>query len=137
MIISIDWPLVPDQQVEDALEDNNDDIQDVLRYRDMGWRPSDELTPLLPQLKGPHPNEYTFIQFIQKKRTANETTVIQLAAVGVLGPKKKYRHLDQRIHDLKERLRRRHIHFMDYVDAAFHLFWMCLRNVLNIVIINS
>lgn len=40
----------------------------------------------------------------------------------VVRPKKrKYRQLDRRIHDLKERLRRGHIQLIDYADAVSHL----------------
>lgn len=50
----------------------------------------------------PHPNVYMFIQFLQMEQAANEAKMIQLAAGGVVRPKKrKYRQLDQRIHDLR------------------------------------
>lgn len=43
----------------------------------------------------PHPNVYMFIQFLQMEQAANEAKMIQLAAGGVVRPKKrKNRQLD-------------------------------------------
>lgn len=72
----------------------------------------------------PHPNVYMFIQFLQKDQAANEAKMIQLAAGGVVRPKKrKYRQLDWCIHHVKEKekLRHGHIQLMEYADAASHL----------------
>lgn len=50
----------------------------------------------------PHHNVYMYIQFLQIEQAANKAKMIQLAAGGVVRPKKrKYRQLDQRIHDLR------------------------------------
>lgn len=115
--------LVFEHQVEDvwleALEANDDDRQDVLRFKDyvtknLGWMASDELVPfwqpwttnnkhswkVAPLIndrmcRRPHLNVYIFIQFLQKKQTGNEVKMIQLAAGGVVRPtERKYRQLD-------------------------------------------
>ncbi|XP_062584465.1 uncharacterized protein LOC134246160 [Saccostrea cucullata] len=124
-------PLVPEQQVEDvwfeALQDNEDDNQDVGRFKDNegprttnaveGWHHK-----FNRMCRRPHPNLFMFVQLIQKEQAANEAKMIQLAAGGVIRPKKrKYRQLDRRIQDLKTRLRQGDIQIMDYADAASHL----------------
>lgn len=142
-------PLVPEHQVEDvwleALEANDDDRQDVLRFKDyvtetwveghlMNWNHFDNDGPrttnavegwhhkFIRMCRRPHPNVYMFIQFLLKEQAAKEAKMIQLTAGGEVRPKKRnYKQLDRRIHDLKERLRRRHIQLMDYAAAASHL----------------
>ncbi|XP_062612625.1 uncharacterized protein LOC134274356, partial [Saccostrea cucullata] len=142
-------PLVPEQRVEDvwfeALEDNEDDNQDVGRFKDyvtetwveghlMNWNHYDNEGPRTTNAvegwhhkfnrmcRPPHPNLFMFVQLIQKEQAANEAKMIQLAAGGVVRPKKrKYRQLDRHIQDLKDRLRRGDIQIMDYADAASHL----------------
>lgn len=55
-----------------------------------------------------HPKVYMFIQFLQKEQAANEARMIQLAAGGVVRPKKrKYVQLDQRIHELRHHVAER------------------------------
>ena len=55
------------------------------------------------------------------EQAANEAKMIQISAGGIVRPKmKKYRQLDARITDLKERLRQG-MDVMEYADAASHL----------------
>ncbi|XP_062599326.1 uncharacterized protein LOC134260799 [Saccostrea cucullata] len=142
-------PLVPEQQVEDvwfeALQDNEDDNQVVGRFKDyvtetwveghlINWNHYDNEGPRTTNAvegwhhkfnrmcRRPHPNLFMFVQLIQKEQAANEAKMIQLAAGGVIRPKKrKYRQLDRRIQDLKARLGQGDIQIMDYADAASHL----------------
>uniref|UniRef100_A0A8W8K0R5 MULE transposase domain-containing protein n=1 Tax=Magallana gigas TaxID=29159 RepID=A0A8W8K0R5_MAGGI len=142
-------PLIPEHRVEDvwleALEDNGDDDNDVLRFKDYvtetwveghlthwnhyendgsrttnvveGWHHK-----FNRMCRRPHPNIFMFIQLIQKEQAANEAKMIQLAAGGVVRPKKKkYRQLDSRIRHLKDRLRQGTIQLMEYADAASRL----------------
>lgn len=142
-------PLIPEHRVEDvwleALEDNEDDDHDVLRFKDYvtetwveghltHWNHYDNdgsrTTNVVEgwhhkfnrMCRRPHPNIFMFIQLIQKEQAANEAKMIQLAAGGVVRPKKKkYRQLDTRIRQLKDRLRQGNIQLMEYADAASHL----------------
>lgn len=141
-------PLVPEHRVEDvwleALEDNEDDDHDVLRFKDYvtetlveghltHWNHYDNdgsrTTNVVEgwhhkfnrMCRRPH-NIFMFIQLIQKVQAANEAKMIQLAAGGVVRPKKKkYRQLDTRIRQLKDRLLQGNIQLMEYADAASHL----------------
>lgn len=69
----------------------------------------------------PNPNIFRFIQVIQKEQAVNEAKMIQLAAGGVVRPKKKYKQFDSRIRHLKDQRRQGDIQLMEYADAASHL----------------
>ena len=69
-----------------------------------------------------HPNIYTLISTFKDIQAANEVTRIQRNAGGTIRPKaKRYRYIDSRLIQLKERLTSGHIDVIQYSDAASHL----------------
>lgn len=69
-----------------------------------------------------HPNIYSLLKLLKQIQAANEVTMIQYAAGGVRATKRrKYRAIDDRITQLKERLDRGDIDIIQYADAASYV----------------
>ena len=69
-----------------------------------------------------HPNIYTLISTFNDIQVANEVTRIPRNAGGTIRPKaKRYRDIDSRLIQLKERLTSGSIDVVQYSDAAPHL----------------
>ncbi|KAJ8311534.1 hypothetical protein KUTeg_010889 [Tegillarca granosa] len=68
-----------------------------------------------------HPNIFNLRKLLKQIQAANEVTMIQYAAGGVrVTKRRKYRSIDERILQLKERLQRGDIDIIQYADAASH-----------------
>jgi len=77
---------------------------------------------LKKKVSNAHPNIYTLISAFKDIQAANEVTRIQRNAGGTIRPKaKRYRYIDSRLFQLKERLTSGHIDVIQYSDAAPHL----------------
>jgi len=142
-------PLVPVHLIEDvwfaALENIDDDSAEVTRFTDYvtetwvesdrrQWNHYDNEGPrttnsvegwhsrLNKLCKKPHPNIYAITDILKKEQATNEAKMIQMAAGGKPRSKKrKYRLLDSRIQELKNRLQNELINVLDYADAASHI----------------
>jgi len=74
------------------------------------------------QIQQSHPNVFSLIGHLKQVQSVNEVTMIQLAAGGPPPPKRrKYRQLETRLENLKQRLENRDIDILHYADAASHL----------------
>lgn len=74
------------------------------------------------QLNAAHPNIYRLISLLQCIQANNEADIIQTAAGAKHRPQEvRYRRIDQRLTQLKNRLIDGDIDIMDYLDAASHL----------------
>ncbi|XP_021340477.1 uncharacterized protein LOC110441612 [Mizuhopecten yessoensis] len=143
-------PLVPTRQVEDVwfndLDDNEDNSREATRFKDYVtetwvegqqlemWNHYDNTGPhttnhvegwhskVNKMCKHAHPNIYAIVKLLQKLQAADEVRMIQLSAGGKSRPrKKKYRRLDERLTQLKDRFRNGHINVNTYADSASHL----------------
>ncbi|XP_021370385.1 uncharacterized protein LOC110461289 [Mizuhopecten yessoensis] len=143
-------PLVPTRQVEDvwfnALDENEDNSPEVTRFKDYVtetwvegqqldlWNHYDNTGPRTTNhvegwhskvnrmCKHAHPNIYAIVKLLQKLQAADEVRMIQLPAGGKSRPrKKKYRRLDERLTQLKDRFQNGHINVNTYADSASHL----------------
>jgi len=142
-------PLVPENRVEDvwlhALEENEDDSAAVTRVADYvtetwvegtfgNWNHYDNDGPrttnhvegwhnrLNKKCGSAHPNIYSVLRMLQKEQAGNEAKIIQISAGGKQPPrKKKYRQLDSRLCNLKQRYRARQMTVFEYADAASYL----------------
>ena len=76
----------------------------------------------ITQLHKAHPNLFLIIQKLQNIQAANEITFIQYAAGGKRKTRKlKYRNIDSRLDQLKERLQQGEININHYTDVVSHL----------------
>ncbi len=142
-------PLVPPQQVEDvwfhALDDYQTDDPKTTDFNDYvteqwvnrepaKWNHYSTVGPtttnhiegwhhkLNNQLNKAHPNLFLIIQKLQNVQAATEIQLIQYAAGGKRKTRKlKYRNIDTRLGDLKERLQQGHIDVNHYTDAVSRL----------------
>ncbi|KAJ8298323.1 hypothetical protein KUTeg_024854 [Tegillarca granosa] len=142
-------PLVPVEKVEDvwfqALEEVDSDDRSVVDFSDYvtetwvennrqmwnhyeteGPRTTNHLEgwhhKLNNQMHRAHLNIFTIIKLLQTFQSANEIKIIQLAAGGKRRKKeKKYRDLETRLRQLKERYELDMINVMDYTDAVSHI----------------
>lgn len=68
-----------------------------------------------------HPNLFEITSLLKKSQAFTEVTIIQLAAGGVKKPKElKYRDIENRLNQLKERYRQGIISVFGFADAASH-----------------
>ncbi|XP_033724691.1 uncharacterized protein LOC117314710 [Pecten maximus] len=144
-------PLVPLDKVEDvwfnALEELDDadlpvdtlpftdyvvsqwmegDRQTWNHYATKGHRTTNNLEAwhgkLKKKVRHSHPNIYTIIRVFQEIQASIEIDRIQKDAGGPTRPRcKKYRNIDRRLTQLKERLENNTLSLMEYADAASHL----------------
>ncbi|XP_069142033.1 uncharacterized protein [Argopecten irradians] len=82
-----------------------------------GWH-----NKLKKKVEHSHPNIYSIIRVFQEIQANNEITRIQHAAGGQTRPRaKRYRNIDSRLTQLKERLETGAMDVIQYIDAASHL----------------
>lgn len=82
-----------------------------------GWH-----SKIKKQIQTAHPNIYSFINHIKQIQAVNEVNIIQIAAGGLPARKRrKYRNIDNRLQQLKQRLRNNEMTVVQYADAASHL----------------
>lgn len=82
-----------------------------------GWH-----SKIKKRIQKAHPNIFTFINHIKQIQAVNEVNIIQVAAGGLPSHKRrKYRNMDSRLHQLKQRLRNNEITVMQYTDSASQL----------------
>lgn len=140
-------PLVPVNQVEDvwlnALEENEDQGPEVTRFTDYvtetwveglprrEWNHYDNDGPrttnhaegwhskVNKMCQHAHPNIFAAVKLLQSIQATNEAKMLQLSAGGKKRPtKKKYRLLDSRLQQLKDRFQAGQIGVLEYADAA-------------------
>ena len=74
------------------------------------------------QLHKAHPNLYIIIELLQKTQASNEIRLIQYAAGGKRKTRKlKYRMLDARLQQQKQRLTQGEVDVYQYTDIVSHL----------------
>lgn len=141
-------PLAPINAVEDVwfntLEDAEEINVDITRFADyvtesglkdeQFWNHFDNTGPrtnnilegwhskINKQLNAAHPNIYRLISLLQCIQANNEADIIQTAAGAKQRPQEvRYRRIDHRLTQLKNRFIDGDIDIMDYLDAASHL----------------
>jgi len=143
-------PLIPENRIEDvwfyALDQNEDDSAAVTRFTDYvtetwvdgsipkaSWNHYDHDGPrttnhvegwhnrLNKLCTHSHPNIFISITTLKKEQAAIEAKIIQIGAGGKQPPrKKKYRLLNSRLVNLKEKLSNGQLTLFQYADAASH-----------------